>query len=792
MKSNLLKKLLVVVLLLTLAVGVFAACGDKPDEGNGGNGGDGGTTTCKKHTGGTADCMHKKVCKKCGEPYGDYGSHKYVNGVCTVCNAEEPKLDGEVFFNNLWASARSIGTETVSTDKNLGVTLAGSVEVTLGTTTLPIAFDLNLFIDRVDNGTHTAAKVLLSVSELKIEVLYFLDDAENVYIRAGSVTGWKDAPMAVVPFEILKLVEEGNWNGEWGGIIDGYLETPVLNGLSVIDIIGKLVEGFGPNFDLNSTVNGLLSTFGLDLGELAKDETVKGVLDALHIEIVDGYLDIKGALLAVQNLAGGTGLPVTTLKGTLGTQKNYKGQINILSGAVATLANNVLPGLINGIPELSGLIDTGLELWLGYEDVDGAIDSFWLEVVIPQDAESTTGLHSDLRVKINLSDLVIENTKDSTASFKSEVNTTQTADSATLNAKLVMPKDYIKLADTVVGIVKTATGNQIDLSGLSIGGTVEIIGTVTKLDLTADGGINASLQIKLPDTSVITIRVQGDKDSTPGITTGAVSIYAPENTMGDLIRKTLLLLVNQYGEVIDQVIGGIFGAETPAETIKTGLSTSNGHDVYGVSLEDLGIKGNLCELLSSLFVDVGEEETPNEVPAEGTADATRNPVVYVVKLLNKLATMLKQEDTAGLSLTITKPWDLLNEVLGAEIIAQIDSVNDGWYETREYSYDSVTGEEYVERTRVELTAKDTENLTKNVTLDWCDAEGTIVYYYNWGLNDFLSKDCGFGKVCDGKLSTMLQTINSVKISFTKDGISIVINDGKSGTSTFTLGFALSK
>ena len=46
-----------------------------------------------EHTGGTATCEKKAVCSTCGKEYGDYADHDYVNGVCTVCGAEDPSVN---------------------------------------------------------------------------------------------------------------------------------------------------------------------------------------------------------------------------------------------------------------------------------------------------------------------------------------------------------------------------------------------------------------------------------------------------------------------------------------------------------------------------------------------------------------------------------------------------------------------------------------------------------------------------------------------------------------------------
>ena len=43
-----------------------------------------------EHTGGTATCLEKAVCNICGQKYGDFGPHNYVDGVCSVCGVEDP------------------------------------------------------------------------------------------------------------------------------------------------------------------------------------------------------------------------------------------------------------------------------------------------------------------------------------------------------------------------------------------------------------------------------------------------------------------------------------------------------------------------------------------------------------------------------------------------------------------------------------------------------------------------------------------------------------------------------
>lgn len=46
-----------------------------------------------EHSGGTATCKEKAVCEKCGQNYGEFGSHKYgTDDKCNVCGEEKPKI----------------------------------------------------------------------------------------------------------------------------------------------------------------------------------------------------------------------------------------------------------------------------------------------------------------------------------------------------------------------------------------------------------------------------------------------------------------------------------------------------------------------------------------------------------------------------------------------------------------------------------------------------------------------------------------------------------------------------
>lgn len=813
MKSNMRKKLLVVVLLLTLVVGVLAACGKKnppptPPEPD---------TECKRHTtkgGSTATCQKKAVCGKCGKEFGDLAPHSYgADGKCKWCGVEKPKADAELFFDNLWESARSIGTTAVKTDENLGVHLSGSVEITLGGTKLPVAFDVQLFVDRKDNGATSAAKVLVSVSELKLEALYFLNDAENVYIKAGATSEWASAKMQVVPFQLMQKDMTTTWNSTYASFIDGFIEKDLLNNLSIIDIIGKLVQGFGPDFNLNSTVNGLLGALGLDLSKLAENATVASVLEALKIEIGKDGLDIKGVLMAIQNLAtdqtNPNGLTVVTNKGALTAKGGYSGQVSLLSGGVASLVNTVLSGIIDGaVPELAGVLSTGLEAWLGYESANnGDIEKFWIEAKIPGDPESETGLQKDLVVKINIDDLVIENT--ATASFASEKDGAENL-TAAFKAELEMPENYIGFAETVTKVAKAYS--DVDLAGLKLGGKIAIEGHLDVVNLALNGHLKGEIVVKVDNgNSFLKVEMfpaEGVTSTNP-MTTGKITLKVG-GEVGTFAKEAFKALLTKFETNVDGFLKQVFptAQDGISASIVALLSGEQPADGYVFDAQAKGLYGNLSEFLSGL---VNKGDTTTDPSTDAGAAADREAYVNVVKLLNYIMAqkMITNEGEYGLVIDIKNPSKLISsEFLGAAVLGQIDNVNDGWYETRETKQVvDKDGKPVVDeagnpvteivRTRVAEADMDKTGLEQDAGFNWgkkvtVDGKETFVitYFYCWGLNDFLSRDCGFGKVCNGKLSTLCQTLKEVKLSITKEGITVNIDDGKGGKVKFVANFRL--
>lgn len=60
----------------------------------------GGDTTECAHTGGTATCLNKATCEKCGQEYGELGDHNFVDGKCTVCDYEKTDVPAVTVDNS--------------------------------------------------------------------------------------------------------------------------------------------------------------------------------------------------------------------------------------------------------------------------------------------------------------------------------------------------------------------------------------------------------------------------------------------------------------------------------------------------------------------------------------------------------------------------------------------------------------------------------------------------------------------------------------------------------------------
>ncbi len=785
-------------------------------------------TECKKHAVGkygmAATCLRKAVCGKCGKEFGEFAAHSYVDGKCKWCGIAEPIKDAEVFFDGLLASSKAIGSTQVTVDRNFNMHFAGSVELGIGDTIIPASFDIQMFVDRENAGASSAMKVVLSVLELKAELLLFVDDNENIYVKIAPTTEWETAKMQVVPLQLMQADGVTTWNSCQKELVVSLFENVILaNKKTIIENISWIVSSFGPDFSVNTFVNVMLDVIGINVSGLAENKTVAQALESLGINIKDG-VDVKEVLMAIQNLAIDAarypqGLTVVTNKGTLGTIGGYKGQVNMISGGVSSLVNMILPAMLSAVPELSGLFANGCELWLGYESANnGDIEKLWFEAVIIGDAVADEGPDKNIRVKLTIDKFGIENV--ASPSFADEKVGAEPLTVA-FKTKLNMPERYLAFAEPYVNMVRNTTG--VDLGGLSIGGKVEIEGHFDVVSLALDGYLDGTIQIKFNDVSTIVIELVR-YDTVLPMTSGIISIDTSVE-QGQFIAQAIVALLSHEGATIDQIVMDLFPTAQEGFSGRIVSILSGEGPLYTIDVAELGVYGNLSEMISNLYNASSHEHRSTP---ENSATCQKNAVceecgnpygkrashdygvdgkckwcgetkpaarteayVNVVKLLNYIMAqkMITNEGEYGLVIDIKNPGDIFSETyIAKSILDQIDNVNDGWYEKRTFDEaNNVIKRERIEKkdltaamtTGAGLEQDDGFNWGKKVTV-YGEETFVVTYYYCRGLNDFLSKDCGLGRICDGKLSTLLSRIKDVKVSITKDGVVVSFTDNLVG------------
>jgi len=66
-----------------------------------------GETACD-HTYSAATCLSRSRCSKCGYEIGTYSSHSFEDGVCTVCDAEDPNWEPPVLTGSEYQRINSL------------------------------------------------------------------------------------------------------------------------------------------------------------------------------------------------------------------------------------------------------------------------------------------------------------------------------------------------------------------------------------------------------------------------------------------------------------------------------------------------------------------------------------------------------------------------------------------------------------------------------------------------------------------------------------------------------------
>ncbi|HIU83031.1 MAG TPA: hypothetical protein IAC70_03675 [Candidatus Faecicola pullistercoris] len=653
MKSNLFKKVLVVLLALVLLVSV-AACGDGNGDDKDNDQGGGGSKPPVK-------------------PGGDDDDEE-----------EEESYTSAQFFQDLWASANTtIGSEAVDVDKNVLIGADIDVNVSLGETTLPISLSVAAFIDRVtETGANTAVKLGVAISEIDMEIYFLLNDATNIYGKIGA-TSDTAKPLIKVPVELMNGEEV--FNNTWAKIINDFIESeeilnkdnPDAKVHTILDLVESIVKDFGANYDLDKTLTAVLGAFGLDLNKLEiNGQTIKEVLaSVLSIEI-EGDISFL-AILTALGKPGMLATPVKTSDGKTLTQEI----IGTQSSTVGGLLKNMLPGMINGLDKthnsLGSLISTmGLEIGLVRESAQtgSAMEELFINVTLygnPRLTVIDSGLIQSVEANISISNLVIKNVNDTTANSLFGLNT---ADAKPATANLVgevsidegmltldLPKAEVKVSQKGAdGKPATdAAGNILyteevlasyDAPQTNFRGKYTLEGNLTDISFTNEGyKLDGEITLTFPDNSKIVGTAVTDSDTK--VTTLALKV---DPGMARIATNYALVLASK---IIDEM-----GEEATAKQVAA---------LIGDAALEESVTVNVFQIVSDAIT---EALTP---PATGAADTAGdaaqpeepNPLLdkIVVKVINVVTKNISNVGDKGLKLEI------------ADVGATIDSiVGEGW------------------------------------------------------------------------------------------------------------------
>ena len=280
MKKFSIKTLIVLMLVLVLCFSLVA-CGEKDNDNNGG-GNDGGDTSCTRHV----DRRPKDgKCDNCGADMG--GTEPEPPG------PDQPAGYGAAqFFQGLWDSAATIGSEEVSSKDDIALDLGLNLAIDKGDDNLlDLGIELGIVLDRTNDGANSAAKVKLynhDDMDNWLTLYFFLNDPYYIY------ADWAD--------QSLKIGVDFGFNQDWAATVNEFVGKEVIGGMSITEILESVIKGFGDDWNLDGLINSLTGLFGLNLGDLLKSDTVAGILPMIN-PILDSLEQIYRAFKISQ---GGT------------------------------------------------------------------------------------------------------------------------------------------------------------------------------------------------------------------------------------------------------------------------------------------------------------------------------------------------------------------------------------------------------------------------------------------------------------------------------------------------------
>lgn len=389
------------------------------------------------------------------------------------------------FFEELWASANKIGTDTVNPELNYGFELGLVLEVAIGEEVLPIDIDLQLFIDVQTQGQKTAAKIDLGLSFLNATIYYFMDDPDYIYGQFGSDTNLYKLPVTINPDETVDF--EGN--AGFDTLVYDLLQKDVIGNKSISDILVILANSFGPKdgvpYTLDSTINAILNAVGLNLYELSQDESIGGIFSQLGLTFSEsGELALLDALKTIS----------TTLALSGGT-KNAEGTIYTLPLG-GNLFNNIAKNVVIGLLADAGMGDLFTresDIILAFERADNTsgsdIKNFSIKIATPE----FCGSEKDLAITIKIDKLKFKNV---TEENKAYLGATATAKNlqANLDGTAVIDTGLLLLDLPAQTYSADPTLTTAAYDNLEVGGT-HTLAVDLALDLSANAAIGGNVLI---------------------------------------------------------------------------------------------------------------------------------------------------------------------------------------------------------------------------------------------------------------------------------------------------------
>ena len=378
MKKFSIKTLIVLMLVLVLCFSLVA-CGEKDDDNDGGGNG-GGDTSCSRHV----DRRPKDgKCDNCGADMGTPDDPDDPD------DPDQPAGYGAAqFFQGLWDSAASIGSEEISSKDDIALDLGLNLAIGKdGENLLDLGIELGIVLDRTNDGANSAAKVKLynhDDMDNWLTLYFFLNDPYYIY------ADWAD--------QSLKIGVDFGFNQDWAETINGVVGMELIGGMSITELLESIIDGFGDDWNLDGLINSLTGLLGLNLGDLLKSDTVAGILPMINPILGSlaenmGIEDFEG--IDVDALAESDSIVLDLLKGVgpvlfpvVSVDEDthtYKAGLDFGPNGLLGAVSSLLTGLPMGLGDvLQNLNEVAFEY---QTDADGNIDNFAILVGVNTDDE---------------------------------------------------------------------------------------------------------------------------------------------------------------------------------------------------------------------------------------------------------------------------------------------------------------------------------------------------------------------------------------------------------------------